>query len=97
MDNDIKLQLDRIESYARLASKNVLTIDEAVTLTGLSKQRIYALCSQREIPHYKQGKLYFRKDELENWMTAYRRPTQTEVTSAAMIRDLSAKKLITHN
>ena len=86
MTEDIKAQLDRIENMLAVAAsqKDVLTIDEVVVLTGYSKQRIYGLCSQRKIPHYKNGegsKLYFRRKELEAWMTARRVPTQAEIDS----------------
>ena len=89
MENvDIKAQLDRIESYARLGAKNILTIDDAVLLTGLSKDRLYTLTSQQAIPHYEQGKLYFKRSELEGWLTQHRIPTKAETQSKAMLHSL---------
>ena len=85
MNDDIKAQLDRIESMAILAAKTILTVDDVSLLIGLSKARIYTLCSNREIPHYKQGKLYFKRDEVEKWLTANRQPTRAETESKAAL------------
>ena len=79
MDDEIKKQLDRIEMYARLGAKEVLNVDEVCMYTGLSKSRIYALSSERSIPHYRQGKLYFRKNEIEDWLTGNRIKTTAEI------------------
>ena len=82
---ELEQRLERIEQYTLLAAKNVLTMDEACMLTGLSKARMYALTSEKKIPHYKQGKLYFKRKELEQWMTCHRIKTQAEVESTAEI------------
>lgn len=83
MDDDIKKQLDRIEMYARIGAKEVLNTDEVCQYTGLSKSRIYALCNQRAIPHYKQGKTYFKKKEVEQWLTRKRVTSMAEVEQQA--------------
>lgn len=88
MDSDIRILLDRleqIEQLATLSAKTILTIDDVCSFTGLSKQRIYTLCSNREIPHYKQGKLYFKRKEVEDWLTANRVPTSAEIASKAAL------------
>ena len=66
----ISKELDRFGDSSAPDINNILTIEDVCTLTGLSKARIYTLCSHREIPHFKQGKLYFRRKEVENWLTA---------------------------
>lgn len=81
----ILVRLERLEQLTLLAAKNVLNIDDVADLTGLSKARIYTLCSKREIPHYKQGKAYFKRDEVERWMTARRVPTASEIESKASL------------
>lgn len=78
-------RLERLEQLTALSAKTILTIDDVSALTGLSKQRIYTLCSQREIPHYKQGKLYFKRKELEDWQTANRISTYAEINSKAQM------------
>lgn len=55
---------------AGLATKSVLTVEEASAFTGLSKSYLYKLTSSMKIPHYKPtGKLcYFDRLELESWL-----------------------------
>lgn len=85
INSTILARLDRIERLQELAVKTVLTIEDVSTLTGLSTSRIRALCSSRDIPHYKQGSLYFKRKEVEDWMTANRRPTRAETESKAAL------------
>ena len=40
----------------------------AMEVTGLAKSTIYNKCNKGDFPHYKKGKLYFLKSELENYM-----------------------------
>lgn len=77
MEEDIKQifsdKLDEIERFVLLAAKSVLTIRDASALTGFSVAYLYKLTSCREIPHYKcRGRVCFKKDELEQWMTEVR-------------------------
>ena len=61
--------------------KNVLTLDEVCLLTGLAKSTVYKMTANRIIPHYhaEGGKhLYFKKDEVEDWLTRNRVSSQTE-------------------
>lgn len=86
IEEKIKAQLDRIEQMLAVMArqKEVLTIDEVVVLTGYSKQGLYGLCSNRRIPHYKQGlKLYFKRKEVEAWLTSKRIATMQEIESKA--------------
>ena len=53
----------------------ILTIDEAVALTGYSKSAIHSATSKDTIPHFKRGnKLFFFKDELVEWLKSDNRP-----------------------
>ena len=74
-------RLDRLEVLTLLAAKSVLTLDEVCLLTGLAKSTVYKMTANRAIPHYHAdgGKhLYFKKDEVENWLTRNRVSSQTE-------------------
>ena len=63
-------------------SDEILDIEAASILTGFAKQTLYALTSQRQIPHFKRGKfIRFRRDELEKWMLENRQKTLTEIKS----------------
>jgi predicted DNA-binding transcriptional regulator AlpA len=49
-------------------------IELAQEVTRLSKARLYALVSARQIPHAKRGnKLYFTRSELQAWITEGKR------------------------
>jgi excisionase family DNA binding protein len=74
----ILAKLEKLERMASLTTKNVLNVEDAAELTGLSKSRIYVLCQKNMIPHYKQGKTYFKRKEVEDWMTAHYMPTKQE-------------------
>jgi excisionase family DNA binding protein len=72
----ILAKLEKLERIASLTQKNVLNVEDAAELTGLSKSRLYVLCQKNLIPYYKQGKIYFKRDELEKWQTAHYMPTE---------------------
>ena len=77
-------RFDRIETATRLGAKEVLTIEEAALLTGYKVKGLYELTSTKSIPHYKKnGRLYFRKSELEGWMTQHKVLTEQEINSKA--------------
>lgn len=49
-------------------------IELAQEITRLSKARLYALVSARQIPHAKRGnRLYFNRTELHVWITTGKR------------------------
>lgn len=51
----------------------------------LSVPTIYSYVSNRSIPHCKVGKrLYFRRDELLEWIASHRRMTVDEIQAAAL-------------
>ena len=53
----------------------ILTIEEAVALTGYSKSAIHTATSKDKIPHFKRGnKLFFYKDKLVEWLKSDDRP-----------------------
>ncbi len=64
------LIMEQALKMAGLASKMVLTFDEAVQFTGLSKSYLYKLTCKQKVPHYKpSGKLlYFNREELQSWL-----------------------------
>jgi excisionase family DNA binding protein len=87
-------RLSRIEDLL-LSQKTVLTFDEASVYTGLSKSHLYKLTSTGGIPCYKPTgkKLYFEKEELDDWMLRNKKLSQQEIDDKAeahlMRRDLS--------
>ena len=79
-------KLNKIEQYSLLGAKNVLSIDDAALLTGISKSHLYRLTSTNKIPYYKPtGKqIYFDRSELEAWMKQNRVATLEETQQAAI-------------
>lgn len=87
MTADIKQindRLDRIEKATLIGAKPVLGIEEAALFTGYTVRGIYEMTSKKRIPHYKQGgRVYFKKDELVEWMTERKVKTEREINSDA--------------
>lgn len=84
-EEQILQRLDSIERYTLLAAKNVLTIDDVVLITGLTKGHIYKLTCSKKIPYYKPNSrlMYFDRAEIEAWMKQNRQNTQTEAEQQA--------------
>ena len=78
-------QLDRIERYTLLAAKNVLTVEDASILMGLSPSTIHKMTMRHILPFYKpNGKnIFFSRKELEEWMLQNRCAAEDEVASVA--------------
>jgi excisionase family DNA binding protein len=81
---DLSRKLDRIEQLTIISSKKVLDLSEAAMFTGYSESHIYNLTSKKAIPHYKKNrKLFFKKDELEDWMLERQVKTDNELDNKA--------------
>ena len=62
----------------------LLTIDQAASLLSKKRQTIYRLVGKAEIPHYKVGtRLYFKREELIEWVNQSRRKTRSEIAEEA--------------
>jgi len=60
--------------------KEILSIEEAANLLGISKQTIYQHVHNRKIPHSKRGRrLFFRRSELNDWIDKGRKKTIAEI------------------
>ena len=85
IDPEIKEQLDRIEQYSLIAAKNVLNIKEAAIILGMTVRGVRENVRKHILPCYKPNinLLYFKKSELEEWMTQNRRKSMEELKSEA--------------
>jgi len=92
---EINQRLNKIEIMVTIGAKNVLTLDETALFTGLSKGYIYRLTSNQEIPHYKRNgrNIYFKKEEIEDWLLQNRVATKAEIESKATTY-LATKKVM---
>ena len=58
---------------------SILTVDEAAKFLSLARQTLYGMTCKSEIPYYKVGKrLYFKQQELMDWINKHRKPTIKE-------------------
>ena len=84
-DAELIERLERIERMTLLASKNVLDINDVSSLTGYTVKYLRLLIANREIPHYRRGnRLFFNRDEIEEWMMDVRIPTKDEINIQAV-------------
>lgn len=85
----LRNEIRELKSISLIGQKDVLDIDEAALMMGLSKQTIYSMCRDRTIPHYKSKggkKSYFKKSELEEWMLDTRVTTVQAIDADAIKR-----------
>ena len=68
-DNQLVSILEQLQSLAT-PTKEIMTISECATYTGLSTSYLYKLTSKKEIPFFKpMGKrVYFKRSELDQWL-----------------------------
>ncbi len=96
MENPFELIIDKlnnIENLLKTVMKNdngtvtiteVLNLNQAAEYVSLSKSAIYKKTSERNIPHFKQGKkLYFKRSELDDWLTGIKITTKAEIEKEA--------------
>jgi prophage regulatory protein len=86
MANIFLERLDRIEKL-QLGQKEVLNVKELSVFTGWSVSFIYKLSMSRKIPFYKPRPdakmLFFKRTEIESFLTAYKVKTQEEMEKEA--------------
>ncbi|NMB37451.1 MAG: helix-turn-helix domain-containing protein [Bacteroidales bacterium] len=84
-NEEIRDIADLITANVMCCTKEILTSEEAARYMGISKSHLYKLTMRQEIPHYKPtGKMvYFRRDELEQWLQQHRINTVEEAQHKA--------------
>ena len=83
--DDFLRKLRELEADCEQAAKNVLNINEAAIILGMTVRGVRENVRNRIIPCYKPNinRLYFKKSELEEWMTQNRRKSMAELKSEA--------------
>jgi excisionase family DNA binding protein len=82
----LRSEIRELRTISLIGQKEVLDIDEAALMMGLSKQTIYTMCRNRAIPHYKSKggkKSYFKKSELTDWMLCEKVDTLSAIDAEA--------------
>lgn len=85
------LILDKLTEIANkldeqnLLQKTVLNFNEACKYLDVSPSHLYKLTSTKHIPHFcPQGKkLYFKREELDNWLQRNRKSAADEIDQMA--------------
>jgi len=87
MENIISklLELENLLLEQRILQKEVFSLKEAAQYLDISTSHLYKLTSRKEIPHYcPQGKrLYFKRAELDQWLTRNRVSSNQELETKA--------------
>lgn len=86
--DDIVKRLDKIERLLEsqnLVRKSILNFNETCQYLELSQSHLYKLTSTGAVPHYKPNgkKIYFKREELDDWLLRNRSTTQEEVETQA--------------
>ncbi len=88
----IEAKLDRIERLL-VQNKTVLTFDETVEYTGLSKSFLYKLTSTNRIPFSKPMKrIFFNKEKLNKWLLQNEQKSTLEMEEEASSYLRSSRK-----
>jgi excisionase family DNA binding protein len=84
--------LEKLIKEQSIHQKEVLNFNEACQYLELSQSHLYKLTSAANIPFYKPNgkKLYFKREELENWLLRNRSTSSDEIVQSA--DDLIIKK-----
>lgn len=78
--NALMRKLVQIEQIIRINGKDLLSTAECAFYLGVTACHVRHMASNRKIPYYKRnGKLYFSKAELDEWIKAERIPTDFEL------------------
>lgn len=86
-EEKILQELQEIKQLTLMAAKPVLTMPEAAQFMGVTMSNLYKLVHLKRVPYYKSagGKLtYFKREELMQWLTAVRVPTDEELERQAV-------------
>ncbi len=95
---EVKKDLKELKAFLLIMAESQIQaddpkpIEEIEKLTGYTKNTIYGYCRENKIPHHKKnGRLFFFKSEIINWIKEGKRKTIQEVEEDADLI-LSKKK-----
>ena len=77
-------RLEKIERLIILQTKTVYNVRELSWVLGITEDRVRHLMLEGEFPYYKVGnRTYFKKEEIESWMTKRRFDSRDEIEAKA--------------
>jgi excisionase family DNA binding protein len=75
--SDIRNSPAILERPSLSTGKQMMNVQEVAEYLSLSVPTVYGLVSRMKIPNFKRSKrLYFRKDEIDEWIGKSRRKTR---------------------
>ncbi|MCI4667827.1 MAG: helix-turn-helix domain-containing protein [Bacteroidia bacterium] len=78
---------EKLGEKERPGEQGLFDVKEAAEFLKMKVPTLYGLTSKREIPFFKKGKrIYFKKDELLEWVDAGRKKTRREIQSEVELR-----------
>lgn len=78
---DALLEIKTMLTEGNLNEKKVLTLNEACKYTGLSKSKLYKMsCNQKVSVSKPEGKLFFKRLDLDNYMLSNYIPSKKNIT-----------------
>lgn len=85
----IKADVEQSNRRTEILKKNVWSIEELSLYLRRSADRVRRMAQQREFPSYKQnGQYYFKREEIEQWLTTNRIASVDEISSRAALHVL---------
>lgn len=91
--NCIKAANEQSNRRTEILKKNVWNIDELAIYMQLSTDRCSRLAKDGAFPSYKQnGRYYFKRAEIEAWLTSNRTASVDELASEAALRSVARRK-----
>lgn len=99
MENPFEIIMEKLESIEQMLLElkvgqahvnkdnqiELMTIKQVAEYLTLSVPTIYGMVHEAKIPNYKQGKrLYFKKSDIDAWITSGRRRTHSEIEQEAL-------------
>lgn len=87
------IDLENLLSNYLLINKPILTLSEACIYLDISESHMYRMTSQRLITHFCPNgkKIFFRRDDLDLWLTQNPRRSKKAISNEASNRILSNK------
>lgn len=81
-------EFEELKKLILISGKNVLSTNEVALVMGVTPEHVRYLTSQGEFPHYPKGnRNYYKKDEIEAYLTEVRVPSQKEIEAEAAKRN----------
>ncbi len=85
-ESDIDKLVAAVKKSFAVQYKEILSTTEAMEYTGLSEATLKKMRSERAIPYYRSkggSKTYFKKSDLDEWMTGCRIASADEIETKA--------------